>query len=77
MNERQISNVRSFISSKDVSDDVYTLLLRNFLAKRDGADVQTMAAQMIAVQLLNDAWSEMERMRGEKNVVVEKKNPGV
>lgn len=77
MNERQIANIRAFINERDMSQDVRDLIFRNFLEKKNGADVHMLAAQTLAVQLLTDAWSEMERhkkkQQNEKSLI----NPGL
>lgn len=66
MNERDTAKIRGFINDRDMSEAVRGVLFRNFLQRRSGADVHTLAAQTLAVQFLAEAWTEMERHKNEQ-----------
>lgn len=66
MNERESIKIKGFINEKEMAEAVYSLLLRNFLAKRKDADVHVLAAQTLAVQFLSEAWTEMEKYKNEQ-----------
>lgn len=74
MNEPQL--IRRFLGDKEVKETVKNVLLRNFLARRDG-DVHTLAAQTLAVQLLEDGFREMERYKQEDKQEEKRVNVGM
>ena len=61
MNEQKL---KRFMADKDMADSVYASLLHSFLRKRSNSDVNLKAAQMVAVELLEEAWKELERFKG-------------
>ena len=65
MTETQIAKVRNFLGDKTLQGTIKELLRYSFLAKKDGADVQILAAQTLAFQLLDEAWRDMERYKAE------------
>lgn len=73
MNEKDVIKIRGFINERDMSEAVRALLMRNFLQKRNGADVHVLAAQTLAVQFLSEAWTEMERHKNEQKKNEDKK----
>lgn len=77
MTERDIAKVRGFINDKETSEVVHDLIYRNFLQKRSNTDVHILAAQTLAVQFLEEAWTEMERHKNEAKRNDERKNPGI
>jgi len=61
MSPEQQAQIKAFIQNPSLSEAVYTLLSKHFLRKRGDEDVNMKAARFIAVELLNDAWLEMEK----------------
>lgn len=62
------------MTDKDMADSVYSSLLQSFLRKRPSSDVNLKAAQMIAVELLEEGWKELERFKSvdkEKRVLTQ------
>ncbi len=55
-----------------MSQAVHDLLFRNFLQRRNGADVNVLAAQTLAVQFLEESWTAMERQKLELKKDTEK-----
>lgn len=51
-----------FIRDEVTANAVYNKLRDTFLKKKGARDVNLMAAERLAVDLLEDAWSEMSRM---------------
>lgn len=47
-----------------MNEAVWGVLLSAFMAKRDG-DVNLKAGQMIAIELLHEAWKDLEKYRNE------------
>jgi hypothetical protein len=72
MNEKESLLIRGFINERDMQETVRSLLFKNFLRSRPNADVHILAAQTLAVQFLDDAWSEMlkHKSEGKKSVQV-------
>lgn len=63
MNQTETENVRRFIENPVMSGCVKGMLLKSFDKKRDG-DIYTKGAQTIAREMLEEAWSDMERLKG-------------
>lgn len=73
MNER----IGRFLDDQAMSAAVYDVLLKCFLKEADG-DVHTLAAQRIAITLLQGAWAELERYRPlNKREDASQANPGM
>ena len=51
--------IKRFIDDKLLQDAVYGIIMATFLKKKDYADVHVVAAQKIAIDLLQEAWKEM------------------
>jgi len=66
MSQLNTERLRGFVSDPVTSDAVYELLLQAFMRKRGGS-VEEKAAQMIAIELLQEAWQEMERYKKNSN----------
>jgi len=58
--------LKNFIESKKTSDTVKSFLRLSFERKRE-RDVNLLAAQALALQFLEEAWTEMERHKGDNN----------
>lgn len=62
MNQLDTQRLRQFIGDTVMSQAVYDHLLSSFMKKRQGGtDIK--AAQMIAIEILQEAWAEMERYK--------------
>lgn len=60
-----------------MADAVYEVLLQTYLKKREG-DVHMKAAERVAIDLLNDAWRELDRYKKEmEREPKENHNPGI
>lgn len=60
-NER-ISVIKGFLNDAVTSDIIYDQLLKTYL-KTKSNDVHVLAASKLAIDLLNDAWRELERFK--------------
>lgn len=63
MNDLEKERIRQFINDPVMSEAVRDFLLKNFLKKKTGADVNILAASTLAVYQLTDAWKELEALR--------------
>jgi hypothetical protein len=61
----QEQKIKRFMHDAVMSSGVYSVLLHSFLKPRKDADVYTLAASRIAIDLLNDAWKELEKIKGQ------------
>lgn len=69
--------IRRFVEDKATSTAVYEMIRSIFLRRRKMDDVQTLAAERLALFLLEDAIGELDRL-GLKDVEArEQSNPGV
>lgn len=57
--------VNRFLNDKVMSQTVYDILLESFLRKEKGSDVNMLAASMLAVYALEDAWKELQSLKNE------------
>lgn len=64
MTEHEIGKVKMFMGDTIMSDLIYQSLMDAFLKRRQGEDIQMKAARMTAIELLQDAWGELEKVRG-------------
>lgn len=55
--------IQRFLDDKIMSMAVYDVLLEELLRKRHGADVNIVAASMLAVYALDDAWRELTKYK--------------
>jgi hypothetical protein len=62
MNPNKIS---AFLDDKLMADSVYQAILRAFLKKSNTNDVQYLAAKTISIDMLNEAWKDLEKFRSE------------
>ena len=65
MHISKIEKVRKFLADKDMEGTIHEVLLKAFLKKRSDADVNLKAAQMVAVELLEEGWKELEKLKAE------------
>lgn len=76
MNDAQIARIRRFIGDKETQETIKAVIQSSFLGRREG-DVHKLAAQMLAMQFLTEAWAEMERYRQEPKREEKPTNPGM
>lgn len=63
MDATQQERVSRFMRDEVTSNAVYDLLLLTFLEGTKTTDVNTLAAERIAITLLQEAWRKLERFR--------------
>ncbi len=66
MNDTQKNKLERFMMDTVMSDSVYEVIRDSFLRNRGQRDLQILAAERIAIDLLNDAWKELTKFRSEK-----------
>ncbi len=71
MNETQKAKITRFVQDKLMAETVKDVILKEFLKPSPTMDVQTLAASRIAIDLLNNAFKELDRY-----AVKEDKKPG-
>lgn len=67
MNEIKADKLKRFMLDETMSDAVYEVVQSAFLRGRGLRDVQLLAAERLALDLLEDAWSELERFKPREN----------
>lgn len=77
MKDTEIAKLKRFLGDKELQNTVKIFLQSKFLTKRSSSDVNTLASQTLAHQMLQEAWEEMERFKVNSETVLEAKNPGV
>lgn len=70
LNDTEKAKVARFLLDATLSGAVYNVLLGTFIGKKASKDVNVAAAERIAVDLLNDAWRELEKCRAEEDTVI-------
>lgn len=55
--------LKRFIHDEVMAKAVYDILLAAFLKERPGQDVHILAASILAIQHLNQAWKELEHYK--------------
>lgn len=56
-----------FLNNKETAEAVYHVLLSTFLKKRERSDVYSLASERLSINLLQEAWKEMENMRAQED----------
>ena len=64
MPEKQ-DKLKHFLNDQAMVKAVHGLLLRSFLKPSKERDVQSLAASRIAIDLLDDAWKELNKLRSD------------
>ena len=77
MNERDRQQIKRFITDPVMSMAVYESLYRFFLKRRKTDDVQILAAERLALFMLEDAWKEIERCGIRDGEIKEQSNVGL
>ena len=63
MTDGQILKLRTFINDGVMSDAVFNILNNSFLKFKGQRDVNLMAAERLALDLLLDGWKELEKYK--------------
>lgn len=59
--------LKQFINNKITSNIVYETLRDSFLKKRGRRDIYILASERLAVELLDEAWKEIEKYKESNN----------
>ena len=62
MNEQQIARIRAFLGNTTLQETIKKSLTTTFMKKRE-TDTSYLAAQMLAIQLLEEGWRDLESHR--------------
>lgn len=63
MNDLQLEKLKRFANDQDVSSAVFKLLEDALLKPVNTTDVHKLAAERIAIDVLRDAWKELDKHR--------------
>lgn len=63
MDSQKQEKLKRFCNDTVMSEAVYSVLLRTFLKSQGDADVNVLAAERIAITLLDDAWKELWKFK--------------
>ena len=77
MTNNQVALIKRFLNDKEMQETIKAFLKDEFMRKKDNADTSFLAAQMLSLQFVNDAWSEMERYKANAKGEAQGGNPGV
>jgi len=70
--------VTRFLNDRAMSQTVYQILLDTFVKERESTDVNTLAAQKIAIDLLQEAWKVINKIKNEQQAIhITKNQPGL
>lgn len=61
----QNARVKKFMRDVDTANAVRNVLTKAFLKKRERSDIYMAAAERLAIDLLEDAWRELEKIKGQ------------
>lgn len=71
MNEQmRQEKIKKFLADVAMSEVVFQTLLQSFLKKRDTDTVEMKAAERIAIDLLQEGWKELEKIKNTSQTVV-------
>lgn len=76
MNDTKKAKIARFLDDKVMAEAVYSVLLDAFLNPRT-SDTNYLAASMIAIGQLKDAWKELEKQRPKDTLDISRSNPGL
>ncbi len=62
MNDLEKAKVERFINDQVTSNAVYRAIQGSFLRKKGAKDVHVLAAERLAVDLLDDAWKDLAKL---------------
>ena len=60
------AKIARFINDRLMAETIYDIFLQSFLKTKD-RDVHNLAASMIAIEHLNEAWKELEKLKNEQD----------
>jgi len=63
LDDTQKAKIERFLLDESLSSTIFSVLLGKYVEKRPHVDVNMAAAERIAIDLLHDAWKELERFR--------------
>jgi len=69
MNEEKL---KRFVADRAMYDAVYEVLLDTFIKTRAKVDVHALAAERLAINLLGDAWKELEKYKSSSSAKAER-----
>lgn len=64
-NDKEI--IKLFINNEPMQRAVKSVVASVFMAKKPDEDIHTKAGRFIALELLNEAWLELERLKTQKD----------
>lgn len=78
MNDFEIEKIKRFVSDKVMGDTIRKVLTMAFLKPQKNRDIYTLAASRIALDLLDEAWKELNKFsESQKDVQKELGNVGL
>lgn len=78
MNEIKLEKLKRFLNDTVMSEAVRETITKSFLKPSKDRDVQILASKMIAIELLDEAWKELLKLKTkEENNTEIKKQIGV
>jgi len=66
MTEDQKAKVIRFLNDQTMSNAIYDVLLKSFLKATKDRNVENLAASMIAIERLDEAWKELSKFKSEQ-----------
>lgn len=66
MDELKRQKIKRFLEDEVMSEAVYGIILKTFLKPQKG-DVQILAASRIAIDLLDEAWKELSKLKSDED----------
>lgn len=66
MNKNKIQLVKNFANNEPMQEAVKTTIEETFRAKKPNEDVHIKAGRFIALELLNEAWVELDRLKAQQ-----------
>jgi len=77
MTPRQREKLVRFINDEALAEAVYSLVQKAYLKKKDGEDTTIKAARFIALNLLDEAWRELDKYKTDSSDTAAKGTPHV
>jgi len=72
--DSQIAKIKRFLADQEMSETVKRVIRDSFLKPREKSDVYILAAERIAIELLNEAFKDLERARNVENGPIKREN---
>ena len=67
MDNTKKEKIKQFLNDRNMSATIKEVLIESFLKPKKDNDVQFLAASRIAIDLLNDAWTELRKYQTDKS----------